>query len=336
MSNQYRICAEKKLKIHDDHIKRLKNISTSDDHFKKLKAAFLSGFSWNNGDVITIGFIGDGNDIPRKTYSDLINSIDDYGNYLSVDPLQKDVDKLSVIEGIKKIVTERLQPIVNLKFVFLDDYTKAKVRISFVKDGELNGGAWSVIGTQCMSSDPEIDGKATMNLGWFDVSTTLHEFGHVLGMIHEHQNSNRNPIEWNKDAVYKWAAINQGWTKQETDTNILNTYSSDQINGSVFDPLSIMLYYYPAKLTLNNKGTNENVRLSGYDVDYLSKKYPGGSETPEEYYMRVYGESLKSNMDKSLLGLPTQTPISKYLKYLVIFLTILVIILFIFKFIFRF
>jgi len=53
-------------------------------------------------------------------------------------------------------------------------------------------GSWSAVGTdakQRPATDP------TMNFGWFDDSTdgaeiqrtTLHEFGHALGMIHEHQ-----------------------------------------------------------------------------------------------------------------------------------------------------
>lgn len=42
-----------------------------------------------------------------------------------------------------------------------------------------------------------------MNLGWFDVSAVLHEFGYVLGMIHEHQSPLDKPIDWNQKALFK-------------------------------------------------------------------------------------------------------------------------------------
>ncbi len=40
-----------------------------------------------------------------------------------------------------------------------------------------------------------------MNLGFVDRSTVLHEFGHSLGLIHEHQSPFKGGFEWNKDEV---------------------------------------------------------------------------------------------------------------------------------------
>jgi hypothetical protein len=313
---QTKICVQKNLKKHDDH---LRNIS----HSGKLRAAFLKEFLWKSGDIIKIGFMDNGNNVPRNTYVGLSNSVDIEGHSLKVDPLQKEVDSMSVIDGIKTIVNKRLQPIVGLSFVFVDDYKTADVRVSFDK----TDGAWSLVGTQCQ--DPENKDKATMNLGWFDVATTTHEFGHVLGLIHEHQNSDENPIKWDKEAVYKWASSDQGWDKQTTDTNILSTYNKTEINGSIFDPLSIMLYFFPPELTTNNQGTRQNLRLSGYDVKYLNQVYPNSSETPENFYLQTYGQTLEQNIKESTKDLTNPYPVLKpsILPYVLLGIGILVIIL---------
>lgn len=290
---QLKICVEKHLPKHLNNLQDLRDKSTSDTHFEKLRAAYLINFKWNKGDVITIGFMDTGKYIKRNTYDELLKTKDVEGNYLNVDPLQKDVDKMSIIDGVKAIVTQRIQPIVDLVFNFVDDFKTANIRISF----DPTQGAWSLVGTQC--KDEENNGNATMNLGWFDVATTMHEFGHVLGLIHEHQNSNQNPIKWDKDAVYAWAQSTQGWDKETTDKNILNVYDKNQINGSVFDPLSIMLYFFPAELTLNKQGTRQNVRLSGYDVETINNMYPDSKETAEVFYLSTYGETLQKNKDLS-------------------------------------
>ena len=301
---QLKICVEKISKKYYKHLNNLNNISTSHDHYTKLRAAFLTGFNWKENDTITIGFMGDGSNVPRKTYNELYNLTDVEGKRLQIDPLQKIVDNMTVIDGIKEIIKQRIQPIVGLQFNYVDDYNNAKVRISF----DVNDGAWAVIGIQCL--DPEINGKATMNLGWFDVATTLHEFGHVLGLIHEHQNSRDNPISWNKEAVYKWAQSDQNWDQQTTNENILQNYPINQINGSVFDPLSIMLYFFPAELTTNNHGTRQNLRLSGYDVKYISEKYPGGSMSPEDFYFNIYNQTLQDNINESIVDLHSKYPMS--------------------------
>ena len=248
----------------------------------RIRAAFYSEKIWKKNSEITISFIGDPSRISLSTSSDETE-----------DPLQTQVENMNYKDAIKKIVMERLQPLVNLKFTFLDDNVKtALVRIDF----DPNRGSWSLLGTDCIQSK---DG-ATMNFAWFDVGTVLHEFGHVLGMIHEHQNPRGEKIKWDVDKVYKWAETTQGWDKKETDTNIIDAYDIDHINGSDFDPLSIMLYFFPASLTTNGKGTKQNLRFSGIDVIWINKTYfrPDGP-SPEIYYKSTYNVSLQSSIDKS-------------------------------------
>jgi ATP-dependent Zn protease len=139
-----------------------------------------------------------------------------------------------------------------------------------------------------------------MNLGWFDVPTTIHEFGHVLGMIHEHQNPYGQTIKWDEKKVLEWAKETQGWSEQTTRDNIINKYDKNSINGSSFDPLSIMLYFFPASLTLNNIGTKQNFRLSEQDVLWIDKIYHNDNGiSPETFYKNTYGVLLKSSIDKN-------------------------------------
>ena len=40
-----------------------------------------------------------------------------------------------------------------------------------------------------------------MNLGFVDRPTVLHEFGHALGLIHEHQSPFKGGFEWDREEV---------------------------------------------------------------------------------------------------------------------------------------
>ena len=120
-----------------------------------------------------------------------------------------------------------------------------------------------------------------------------------MGMIHEHQNPKGNPIHWDKPKVISYMRRTQGWNEKTTETNVFNKYASELINGSKFDPLSIMLYFFPPSLTTNHQGTQQNLRLSGNDVVYLQKMYPGARETPNEFYENVYNKSIKQALKDS-------------------------------------
>ena len=287
--SQSRICVQKLSDIHKNTIQGLKIKSNSPSHFEKLQAAFWNQKLWRKGTEIKIGFLMNEQDINiERTNIDTMR-----GN--PIDPLQIKFSKYKtpIIEAIKEIVSQRIQPLVNLKFTFVSDPKLANVRINFDPDG----GAWSMVGTDCLN-EKDLS-KATMNLGWFDVGTVLHEFGHVLGMIHEHQNPKGKTIPWNVSAVDKWANETQGWDKKTTYVNIIQKYKSSSINGSDFDPKSIMLYFFPSSLTINNCcGTKQNFRLSITDAEWIDKIYPKNSFSPDKFYSQIYNSSspgIKSN-----------------------------------------
>jgi Astacin (Peptidase family M12A) len=157
----------------------------------------------------------------------------------------------------------------NLDFVF-DESPQAAIRISFDADD----GAWSYIGTDCNGIPLN---TATMNLGWQDEAVILHEFGHAIGMAHEHQNP-KGGIEWNEEVVIRdLGGAPNFWPAEQARHNVIEKYTADQINGSDFDPASIMLYAFPGTWTKSGVGTKENTSLSALDKQFISSgvAYPG-------------------------------------------------------------
>ena len=285
-----RICTEKLSPYAQDKMDRMKNNSNSHDHFKKLRAAFYIKKIWNRGATIKIAFLTTGENVSFTSISQIELHKSDDGTFLQMDPLQPHIQGMSAIDVVKTVVKTRIQPIVNLNIVFVDNPKNANIRISFE-----DSGSWSLIGTDCLNEK-----GATMNFAWMDVATVCHEFGHALGMIHEHQNLNNNPIHWDLEKLYKWGEETQGWSKTDVDDQIVNKYDLTLVNGSTFDPLSVMLYFFPPELTTDKKGTHQNLRLSGLDVEWIVKMYPDGPESPEDFYLKTYGQELSYAINLSL------------------------------------
>lgn len=160
------------------------------------------------------------------------------------------------------------------------------IKLEFVTWGESeirvrtdnSGLSWSFVGTECLLVPQK---EPTMNIGHLGPSVPeslyrkiiLHEFGHALGAIHEHQSPGAG-IPWNKPRAYEYFERSQGWTKELVDINVFNVSNKNTTNFSRFDRHSIMLYSIPWQLTTNRSGYRTNTVLSSMDKFYMSILYP--------------------------------------------------------------
>ena len=182
-----------------------------------------------------------------------------------------------VVQGKVAAIAPEWERYTNLRLEFVRDGA-AEIRISF-RDV---GFSWSTVGTDALTRPRTVP---TMNYGWLKPTTAereyrrvvLHEFGHALGMIHEHQNpAAAGEIPWDKPKVYAYYA-RQGWSQRDVDENIFDVYAEEATNFSAFDPTSIMQYAVPDELTVGSYAIGWNTELSETDKEFMRRQYPGAS-----------------------------------------------------------
>lgn len=149
----------------------------------------------------------------------------------------------------------------------------AEIRVAF----KPNMGSWSYMGTDC--SLPQLIDHPTMNLGWLTPTTpeieyrrvVLHEFGHALGLVHEHL-SPVAEIPWDEQKVIAYYKRTNGWDEKYTRANVLARSKADAFTR--FDPQSIMLYPVPKELTIGGFEIPwSNSELSPLDKEFIGQMY---------------------------------------------------------------
>ena len=168
---------------------------------------------------------------------------------------------------------------IGLEFQEANQLSEAEVRIGY---STADGSSASAVGREVLTVPLN---EPTTVYGWdlttrYGSGTALHELGHVLGMEHEHQNPFAG-IKWHEQAVYDaLAKPPNNWDHDTTYHNILEKLTAQQVQGSMWDPDSIMEYEFepglidePEQYDVN--GLTPPGTLSNADKQWALKWYPG-------------------------------------------------------------
>jgi hypothetical protein len=194
---------------------------------------------------------------------------------------------------IAKTATDWMDPSVGIKFDFGKSNARSctpgkgpemQIRVSFDKPGY-----WSQLGQ--MSVIYAAQDQASLNLQDFDkydpatlndyaLSTIRHEFGHALGIFHEHQSPKSGcEAEYNWDYIYSYLeGPPNNWDKEQIDFN-LRPINVEGLMATEFDRRSVMLYQFEDKFYLKGAQSHcyvpqQNVNISQVDHAIATQMYP--------------------------------------------------------------
>lgn len=159
----------------------------------------------------------------------------------------------------------------NISFEKVDNIADSDLRFEYSMDN----ACWSMLGTNAKNANFN---NATIHLTFFgdaqmDRANVLHEFGHALGCVHEHQ-SPAASILWNIPTIYSEFHRLIGWNRQKVNQNVISQYSQTEITNSTYDNQSIMIYPIHDWMTIDGYNTAQNFDLSAMDKTFIAKCYP--------------------------------------------------------------
>lgn len=193
-----------------------------------------------------------------------------------------------------------------------DSHYSADIRISFTRDS----GYWSVVGTESINPSIARPNETSMMLAGFAYAwphggdtTVLHEFGHALGLHHEHQHPSQgceSEFRWYDDPGYLLTKGRYGdyvqdpngrrpglytylgghsnnWPKSQVDSNLKQLTNSSAYSFGAFDSDSIMLYSFQPWMFVHSTTsycyTPNNADLSDEDKRRIAEIYPSKVDT---------------------------------------------------------
>jgi hypothetical protein len=102
----------------------------------------------------------------------------------------------------------------------------------------------------------------------------LHEFGHALGLMHEHQSPN-STVVWKIPELQKYCFDRFKWDSVMVREQIINQFERDKVLATDFDPTSIMMYSFPKSLVSSGDVPEHgNSNISSIDSGHIYKLYP--------------------------------------------------------------
>ncbi len=172
-------------------------------------------------------------------------------------------------ERVRRIAPEWTRGRLRRRIAFRFDAPahSSHVRIKF----RGHGASLSAVGRDNLAKPKS---QWTMHLSVVDQRDIFHEFGHVLGLKHEHQHADF--IHWNKAAVRRdLKRPPVSWTDAMIEENIFKHFNKDCscIGDRKPDRLSVMLYPIDPSWTLDGRGTPRNTKISARDRGCLEREY---------------------------------------------------------------
>ena len=167
------------------------------------------------------------------------------------------------------------------------------IKIDFLNKGP-KSGFWSAIGTTSRKSDHSLNlsflgedelprDRAGKPMPEAEARRlVLHEFGHALGLFHEHQSPKAGcAAEYYEEAVFAFGAL-RGWPPERSIQNFRQIADTSEFNATEVDRKSIMHYSLPPWLFKGGERSPclvaTNFELSEGDKDFIRKVYPKISE----------------------------------------------------------
>ena len=206
----------------------------------------------------------------EKTYKKILSHLWPLGKKIKIaflDGEQKDIDYV-------KAVSKEWLKHANIDFEYVDKESKSDARVTFTNDLTYLGK-----GSLDRSQDEATLGVGSLlslNLENEKRRLILHEYGHLLGLIHEHQTPNALlQIDWEKAYEY-FAMLPDQWSRADVDLNLRSPHklpSSLYVNKP-FDPSSVMSYKLPAEILGTPVSFPSTGFLSEGDIEFIKKLYP--------------------------------------------------------------
>jgi hypothetical protein len=163
--------------------------------------------------------------------------------------------------------------------LFTETTGTGQVRIARLDSPDDMAGYWSWVGTEILQVPKH---EPTFNLEGFTMRTpesefrrvVRHEAGHTLGFEHEHMRAELvKKIDRRKAIAFY--DVNQGWTAQEVDEQVLTPLKAKSIMGTAeSDPHSIMCYQIPAAITKDGKAIVGGIDINAKDFAFAGAIYP--------------------------------------------------------------
>jgi hypothetical protein len=103
-------------------------------------------------------------------------------------------------------------------------------------------------------------------------SIVIHEFGHALGLQHEHQHPDAN-IPWDRDKTYQVFAA-QGFSRDKVNAHVFPLARETSLTYAPYDRHSVMHYEISNECTVGDWEQPRNRQLSPGDIAFARQTYP--------------------------------------------------------------